>query len=147
MREYTTSGMVRGQVKSYESPQGKYDTEISSNVTWEQRTISPAMREEPGGHAAGCLWLTGPVGLGQDHHCQKAGGGAVCRGQAGLPAGRRQCEPRPERRPRFFGERAPREHSACRARGPAYVRWGVYRHLLLHQPQDAWGSIPLFQSQ
>ena len=35
--------MIRGQVKSYESPQGKYDTEISSNVTWEQRNVTRLM--------------------------------------------------------------------------------------------------------
>src|SRR6056297_252331 len=57
--------MIRGQVKSYESPQGKYDTEISSNVTWEQRTVTRGMREEPGGHTAGCLWLTGLSGSGK----------------------------------------------------------------------------------
>ena len=37
------AGMIRGQVKSYESPQGKYDTEISSNVTWEQRNVTRLM--------------------------------------------------------------------------------------------------------
>jgi hypothetical protein len=57
--------MIRGQVKSYESPQGKYDTEISSNVTWEQRTVTRAMREERNGHTAGCLWLTGLSGSGK----------------------------------------------------------------------------------
>ena len=59
------AGMIRGQVKSYESPQGKYDTEISSNVTWEQRSVTRAMREERNGHEATCLWLTGLSGSGK----------------------------------------------------------------------------------
>ena len=57
--------ITRGQVKSYESPEGKYDTAISSNVTWEQRSVTRAMREERNGHEAKCLWLTGLSGSGK----------------------------------------------------------------------------------
>jgi bifunctional enzyme CysN/CysC len=59
------AGMIRGQVKSYRAPEKAFAEEISSNVTWEQRTITRGMREERNGHTAGCLWLTGLSGSGK----------------------------------------------------------------------------------
>jgi len=58
------AGMIRGQVKSYEAPGGP-ETQISSNVVWEQRSVTRQMHEERNGHEAKCLWLTGLSGSGK----------------------------------------------------------------------------------
>ncbi len=59
------AGMIRGQVRSYESPDRLHESEISSNVTWEQRNVTRQMREERNGHPASCLWMTGLSGSGK----------------------------------------------------------------------------------
>jgi bifunctional enzyme CysN/CysC len=63
------AGMIRRQTRSYEGPGsvpgGRLAREISSNVTWEHRTVTREMREEQNKHAAVCLWLTGLSGSGK----------------------------------------------------------------------------------
>jgi len=70
------AGMIRGKARSVEQlREGELDSAParpkSSNVVWEQQSISLAQREERHGHRAAVLWFTGLSGSGKSTIARK----------------------------------------------------------------------------